>query len=342
MKESRYSRQMLFPPIGEAGQARLLGSRVVIVGCGATGSMASNLLARAGIGHLRIVDRDVVEWTNLQRQVLFEESDAREGIPKAVAAAQRLRAINSEIEIEGVTEDLRAANAGVLLEGADLVIDGTDNFETRYLINDLCVRDGRSWVYSGIVSTYGMCLPVQPGVTACFQCLFPEPPPPGAAATCDVAGVLGPAVGTVASLAVMEGIKLLVGATSAVAAGAIQVDLWDNVYALLPVRRRTAGEGCACCVQRHFRFLEASASTQATALCGRDAVQVTPPRPLPYSLEELARRLKGVVDVRHNAYVLRARIGDCELTLFPGGRAIIHGTDDEAAARALYARYVGI
>jgi molybdopterin/thiamine biosynthesis adenylyltransferase len=336
----RYSRQLVFPAIGVDGQARLLQSRVVIVGCGATGGAIAGLLARAGIGWLRVVDRDFVEWSNLQRQTLFEEADAEESLPKAVAAEARLRRINSEIEVEGRVADLSPATVDDLLDAADLVMDGTDNLEARYLINDACVRDGRPWVYSGAVASYGMVMPIRPGVTACFRCLFPEPAR-GGLATCDTAGVLGPAITAVASLAAAEALKILLGHDQSLTPGVTHLDVWENSHTVTRVRRRASEPVCPCCVRREFPYLEAAAGSHSVALCGRDAVQVSPSRPAALDLEELAARLALLGDVRRTPHLLKARIEGREITLFPDGRAIIYGIGDPALARSFYARYVG-
>ncbi len=338
---SRYQRQTLLAAIGEPGQRRLLDSRVVLVGCGATGSVIATYLARAGIGRLVVLDRDFVERSNLQRQILFTDRDAEETLPKAVAAERALRAINPEIAIEGIVTDANAASLPPLLTGATLVMDGTDNFETRYLINDACVRQVTPWVYSGAVASHGMTMTVRPGESACFRCVFPEPPPPGAAATCDTAGVLGPAVGMVASLAAAEVIKLLVGDTGALNPGLIQMDAWHLTFQTMRVTRRTDAPGCPCCVQRQFPFLEVGPASLATTLCGRNGVQIAARPGARLSLEPMAERLRPLGAVRVNRFLLRFAVDPYELTLFPDGRAIVQGTTDPAVARSLYARYVG-
>ncbi len=335
---SRYSRQELFPAIGREGQRRLGGARVAVVGCGATGSAVAELRARAGVGYLRIVDRDVVEWTNLQRQVLFTEEDARESVPKAAAAEAQLRRVNSDIRVEGVVADLDARSADRLLDNLDLVCDGSDNFETRYLINDHCVRENRPWVYCGAVASYGMVMPVRPGVTACFRCIFSQPPPAGTAATCDTAGVLGPAVTAAASLAAVAALKLLLDALPEAEYGITHLDVWETGHEFVRARRRA---DCPCCAGREFPWLRAGTGSMATSLCVRNAVQVSPAEPAALSLPHLAVRLAPVAEVKLTPYLLKARVPEHELTLFPDGRALVHGTDDETAARSLYARYVG-
>ncbi len=336
---SRYARQLVLPVIGEEGQRKLLASRVVVVGCGATGTVIANHLARAGVGHLTLVDRDFVELSNLQRQLLFDEADVTEGMPKALAAERRLRAVNSDITVEAVVSDVNATGVESLIEKADLVMDGTDNFETRYAVNDACVKLGKPWVYTGAVSTYGMFLLVVPGRTPCLRCVFPEPPPPGTAATCDTAGVLGPAVSVVASLSCTEALKWLVGAHDALLEALVQVDVWDLTFRRLRMTRKPA---CVCCGQREFPFLQMAATSHVTSLCGRNAVQITPTQQATLDLEEVAERLRPAGEVGVNKFLLKLTLGEQVMTLFPDGRAIVQGTTDETVARNLYARYVGI
>jgi molybdopterin-synthase adenylyltransferase len=337
----RYQRQALFAPIGEAGQQRLLESRVVIVGCGATGSVIATYLARAGVGRLLVVDRDFVERTNLQRQLLYTDRDVDEAMPKAAAAERALRAINPEIEVQGLVADLHAGNILPLLDEASLVMDGTDNFGTRYLINDACVRQVTPWIYTGAVASHGMTMTIRPGQSACFRCVFPEPAPPGTAATCDTAGVLGPAVGMVASLAAAEAIKLLVGDTAHLNPGLIHLDAWHLQFQTVTVARRVGEKPCSCCVERQFPFLAEEPTGQTTSLCGRNAVQITGRPGTSVSLPRLAERLQALGPVQVNRFLLRFAVDGCELTVFPDGRAIIQGTTDPAVARGLYARYVG-
>jgi adenylyltransferase/sulfurtransferase len=336
---ARYARQTVLPVIGVEGQRRLLASRVAVIGCGATGTVIANHLARAGVGSLRIIDRDWVEWNNLQRQLLFDESDARDGTPKALAAEQRLRAVNSEIHIEAAVTDVNAANLEELIGDCDLVMDGTDNFETRYAINDACVKLGKPWVYTGAVSTYGMSLLVRPRETACLRCVFPEPPPAGDSATCDTAGVLGPAVSVVASLSASEAIKWLVGAHEALSGALTHVDVWDLSWHNFRIERKS---DCPCCVGREFPFLAASGGSHAVSLCGRNAIQISVGAGARLDLPRLAERLQSVGAVTQNAFLLKLDLGERQITLFRDGRAIMHGVADEAEARSLYARYVGL
>ena len=333
----RYAKQVLFKPLGEAGQAKLSTSRVAIVGLGALGSVIANHLVRAGVGFVRLVDRDFVELDNLQRQVLYDEEDVRAALPKAVAAARRLAKINSEVTLEARVADVSHATAETLTEGVDLVLDGTDNFETRFVLNDACVKAGRPWVYGGCVGSYGMVMTVRPGEGPCFACLVGEKPAPGTSPTCDTAGVLNTAVAVVASLQATEGLKLLIGATSALAGGLQTLDVWTNQGQTVKVPRSTS---CECCGGRRFRHLE-SAPSGTAVLCGRNAVQITPATPVLLSLAETEKRLASVGPVRRNEYLLKVAVDGCELTVFPDARAIIQGTHDPARARSLYARYVG-
>ena len=335
----RYSRQVIFPEIGRSGQERLLAARATLVGCGALGTVLANTLARAGVGALRIVDRDYVELSNLQRQVLFDEDDAREGLPKAAAAAAKLARVNSELRIEAVIEDFGPDNAERLVRDADVVLDGTDNFEARYVLNDACVKLGRPWVYAAAIASYGVVMPIVPGETACLRCVFVRPPSAGAVDTCDTAGVLGPVPGVIANLAATEAIKLLVGAREHLSPGLLWLDAWYNSVQRTPLGGPVAD--CPTCRQRRFEFLDAPAGTRATTLCGRDAVQVRPTTAGELRLDALADRLATVGQVRRNPHLVRLVVDDHELTIFRDGRAIIKGTADPALARSLYARYVG-
>lgn len=336
----RYSRQILFREIGPEGQEKLLGSRVLLVGCGALGCAHAEMLARAGVGKLRIVDRDFVEFTNLQRQTLYKESDAAERLPKAVAAKARIAEINSEIEVEAIVADVNNSNIESLLTGCDLVIDGTDNFQVRYLVNDACVKNGVTWIYGAAVSSYGTTMTIRPGETPCLRCIFDEMPDAGSSPTCDTAGVIMPIIATVAATQVAEALKLLVGDTESLHGSLMQFDVWANDR-----QRIKLGEpspDCICCGQRVFEFLDAEAQEFSAVLCGRNAVQIAPPRPTKLDLPGLATRLNSLADVKQNEYLVRFSLGENELTVFADGRAIIKGTDDVAAARSLYARFVGV
>ncbi len=333
-ERERYSRQILFPGIGERGQEALLAAHVVIAGCGALGSFHAAALARAGVGRLTLIDRDYVEPSNLHRQWLFEEADAAEELPKAVAAERRIRAINSSITARGVIADLTPQNAEELLRGADLILDGTDNFETRYLINDFAVSRGIPWVYGAAVASYGIAMPVVPGVTACLRCVYPEPPS-GAQPTCETAGVLSVVVSAVASVQVADALKILTGAP--LRARITTMDLWTVGIRQIDAPGRDAE--CPTCARREFPHLEAVHRPPAV-LCGRNAVQLAAGE-RSVDLIELATRLEGLGHVRANEFALRFVIAPYEVTVFADGRAIVKGTSDTGIARSLYARYIG-
>jgi molybdopterin-synthase adenylyltransferase len=335
----RYSRQVIFPGIGEEGQRRLLDGRVALVGCGALGTVLANALVRAGVGYLRIVDRDYVELSNLQRQILFDEDDVRDGASKAAAAAAKLTRVNSEATSEPVVEDFGPDNAERLVRDVDLVVDGTDNLETRYILNDVCVKLGKPWVYAAAVASYGVVMPIVPGETPCLRCVFPQPPPAGGVDTCDTAGVVGPLPGVIGSMAATEAIKLLVGARADLSQGLLWIDVWHNTIQRAPTTERDPD--CPTCGQRSFEFLDATTGSRAVTLCGRDAVQVKPTTSAGLDLATLAARLSVAGEVTHNPHILRLSVKGYELSIFRDGRAIIKGTSDPAVARHLYARYVG-
>ena len=336
----RYSRQILFSGIGEQGQRRLLASRAVVIGCGALGAVHVETLARAGVGRLRLVDRDVVELSNLHRQLLYTEEDAAEGLPKAVAAERRVRLINSDVEVEGIVEDVGPLTVERLIKDADVVLDATDNFETRYLINDAACKAGIPWIYGAVVGGAGLTMTVRPGATPCLRCVFETMPPPGSAPTCDTAGVAMPAVAVVASIQAAEAIKLLAGRTELLHGGLMQLDVWENRFTKVALDGLLERGDCPACQLRRFEYLE-DRGQAATTLCGRGAVQVTSSRPVSLDLPSLAERLRGVGSVTTNEYLLRFRTGDVEMTVFRDARSIIKGVTDPAAARSLYARYVG-
>ena len=334
----RYSRQILFRGIGEEGQRKLAAARVAIVGCGATGSALAGLLARAGIGTLRIIDRDYVEPSNLQRQSLFDEADAAESLPKAIAAARKISAFNSQIAVEPKVEDLIPGNIEALLEGMDLILDGTDNFETRYLLNDYAIDRSLPWIYSAAVGSYGVTLNVLPGQTACLACIFPDSPR-GMVETCETSGILNSAVSLVASIAATEALKYVVGGASAptLRRTLLSFDLWTNEHAEISAAQPRPG--CRACDERDFIHLSGQMRPHIT-LCGRNSVQIHE-RQRPIDFAEMDRRLQPHGVVRHNDFVLKFWRDPYEMTLFPDGRAIIKGTTDTAVARSLYARYVG-
>jgi molybdopterin-synthase adenylyltransferase len=333
--DDRYSRQVLFKEIGAEGQNQLAQSRVVIVGCGATGSALASLLARSGVGTLRILDRDYVESSNLQRQALFDEEDARESVPKAIAAARQIARFNSQIVVEPHVEDLVPANVDSLLGGCDLILDGTDNFETRYLVNDYALKTSVAWIYAAAVGSYAVTMNILPGETACLACIFPESPR-GAGETCETAGILNSAVNLVASLAATEALKFLVGARSKMRRTLLSWDVWTNERAELSATNpRTDCKACS----GNFVHLAGEGRPHIT-LCGRNSVQIHE-RQRPVDFAELSARLQPHGNVRHNEFVLKFWHDPYEMTLFPDGRAIVKGTTDTAVARSLYARYIG-
>jgi molybdopterin/thiamine biosynthesis adenylyltransferase len=337
----RYSRQIRFAPLGEDGQRRLLASRVLICGCGALGSVLANTLARAGVGKLRIVDRDFVETSNLQRQVLFDEDDVAANLPKAIAATNKLRRINSEIEIEPLVADVDHTNILTLLDGVDCLVDGTDNFETRFLINDAAVKLGVPWVYGGSIGAGGQTMTILPGETPCLRCLITEAPPPGTTETCDTAGILGPIVNVIASVQATEAIKILSGHHEAVQRSLLVFDLWENRFLPMKAAGLREGSNCPTCVRREFEWLSGQRGTHTAVLCGRNAVQLSQPGRGPIALETLAQRLSGVGLVTRNAFLLRLQVEAYTVTVFPDGRAIVGGTDDISTARTVYAKYIG-
>jgi len=334
--DERYSRQVLFRGIGVEGQRKLSAARIAIVGCGATGSTLASLVARAGVGTIRIIDRDYVEPSNLQRQSLFDEADAAESLPKAIAAARKIAAFNSQIIVEPHVADLIPANIAALLGEAHLILDGTDNFETRYLINEFAVKHSLRWIYTAAVGSYGVTLNVLPGQTACLACIFSSPPE-GTFETCETAGILNSAVGLAASIAATEAIKMLVGADQWVRRTLLSFDVWRNERAEVAADKPRAG--CRTCGDHEFPHLAGEGRPHIT-LCGRNSVQIHE-RHRPVDLAQMSELLKPHGAVRHNDFVLKFWIEPYEMTLFPDGRAIIKGTTDKTVARSLYARYVG-
>lgn len=335
----RYSRQILFSGIREEGQRRLLESRALIVGCGALGSAHAESLARAGVGKLRIADRDFVEASNLQRQTMFTESDATERIPKAVAAQNHIREINSEIEVEAEVTDVNHSNIENLVRDCDVVLDGTDNFATRYLINDACVKHKINWIYGAAVGSYGVTMTILPHQTPCLRCVFEEAPPAASAPTCDTAGVIMPVISVVSAVQVTEALKLLTGQPENLNKSLMQFDVWRNEW-----RRINPGPpspDCPTCARGEFETLEATSGDFAAVLCGRNAVQISPSQSTRLNFEELAERLRPTGEVKFNDYLLRFRTGEFELTVFKDARSIIRGTNEIKTARSLYAKYVG-
>lgn len=334
----RYSRQVLFSGIGERGQEAIRKAKATVIGVGALGTVAAEMLVRAGIGSLRLVDRDFVEESNLQRQALFQEEDARRAIPKAVAAEAALKKINSDVRVEGRVLDVDFENIESLCRNADLVVDGSDNFEVRFLMNDLAVRENKPWIYGAVLGSYGIVMPIVPGETPCLSCLFPEPFAAARAETCDTVGVLAPAVHMVASCQVAQALKILVGEKPA--RRIFHFDVWGDEFRTVEMGNARRGD-CLCCVQRRFRYLEGDGAHRLTRLCGRNAVQIHPPSPLRLDLKETAGRLSGVTQVDRNPYMLRFAVNGFEVALFEDGRAIIRGTEDFHQARAVYSRFIG-
>jgi adenylyltransferase/sulfurtransferase len=338
---SRYIRQEILGVFGRSGQDRLASTHIALIGAGALGSTIADLLVRAGVGKLTLVDRDYVELHNLQRQGLYTEADVEQHSPKAVAAAERLGAINSTVEIVPMVADVNSLSIEQVTEGADFLVDGTDNFDTRYLINDLAVKTDRPWVYGGVIATYGMTMTIIPGETACLRCMFPDAPDAGSAPTCDTAGVFGPAVHIISSLEASEALKLALGRREEINRSLVSIDAWSLELIKIP----TGGPqpNCPTCQQRTFEFLERTALNLETTLCGHDAVQVIIQPPITLDLAALGKRLETAGDVMVSRFLMRftdSATGH-ELTVFPDGRAIIKGTTEPREARAIYDRYVG-
>ena len=335
----RYSRQILFSGIGKEGQARLLRSRVLIVGCGALGSAQAESLARAGIGNLRIVDRDFVETSNLQRQTMFTERDAVDRMPKAIAATNHIREFAADINVEPEIADVNHSNIERLIEDCDLVLDGTDNFATRYLINDACVKHEVNWIYGAAVGSYGVTMTIQPHQTACLRCVFEEAPPAASAPTCDTTGVIMPIISIVAAVQVAEALKLLTGQKESLHRSLMQFDVWRNEWR--KINPGPPSPGCITCALGRFETLEASAGDFAAVLCGRNAVQISPAQATQLDFVQLAARLEATGEVKFNDYLLRFRTGEFEMTVFQDARSIIRGTSEVKTARSLYAKYIG-
>jgi molybdopterin-synthase adenylyltransferase len=335
----RYSRQVLFNGIGSDGQQRLAESRAVIIGCGALGSAQAEALARAGVGHLRIVDRDFVETSNLQRQTMFTESDASERMPKAIAAANHIHTFNKEIVTEPEIADVNHSNIERLIENCDVVLDGTDNFATRYLINDACVKHEVNWIYGAAVGSYGVTMTVRPHQTPCLRCVFEEAPPAASAPTCDTAGVIMPIISIVAAVQVSEALKLLTGQVERLHGSLMQFDVWRNEWR--KINPGPPSSECPTCALGRFETLAATAGDFAAIMCGRNAVQISPAAPTRIDFESLAQRLRGAGEVKFNDYLLRFRTGEYEVTVFQDARSIIRGTNEMNTARSLYAKYIG-
>ena len=339
---TRYSRQVLFPPIGASGQHKLSRATVVLVGCGALGATLAEQMARVGVGRLVLIDRDVVEVSNLGRQALYTQADADESLPKAAALAGHLAAFNPEIELVPHVSDLNATTIRELLQGADLVLDGTDNFDTRYLVNDWAVANGVPWIYGACVASRGLTAVILPGATPCLRCLFPEPPPAGTAETCDTSGIIAPAATVVASLQVAEALKILTGAKDEIRRTLLSIELWPFRVFELGGADPAPRPDCPCCANRSFDWLDAASRTRVLTYCGRDAVQVVPSTASRgFDLDAVERRLSSSFPTRRNDYVLKVDLQDHALTVFDDGRALVSGTGDPDIARSIYDRYVG-
>lgn len=334
--ESRYAKQILFQPIGEKGQAKISGSTVTIIGLGALGTISSSHLCRAGVGKLKLVDRDFVETSNLQRQLLFDEKDAEQRLPKAVAAEEKLKLTNSTITIESLVADVNPRNIESIIEESDLVIDGTDNLETRFLINDACLKNNMPWIYAAVLGSAGMLMTIVPDQTPCLRCYIDQLPPAGTIASCDTEGVLSMTTGTVASLQCAEALRLLTGFEPT--PGILYLDVWDRNFDSFNIERRP---DCPACGEGCYEFLDGSGFSWTTILCGRNAVQIVPPAEKKVDLKMLENRLKKAGSVSFNGFLLSFKTEKHEIILFPNGRAIVRGTTDQAEARSLYARHIG-
>ena len=335
----RYSRQILFDKIGESGQKKLLDSRVAIMGCGALGTVIANNLARAGIGYLRVIDRDIVELNNLQRQMLFDERDAVASLPKAIATANKLRQINSSIEIESEVTDVNYKNVDKLLKDIDIVLDGLDNMETRFLVNESCIKNNIPWVYGAAVGAMGSTVTIIPGKTACLKCIIDELPSPGTLPTCERVGVLNTVTNMIASLETTEALKFLVG--EPVNKDLIFIDVWGPSFDNLKIKRLA---NCSVCVKKEFKILKGGGedTTFATTCCGRNAVQIRPPKEVNLSLEALRMSLEKIGEVVFKGYLLVFKVDKYEMIIFPDARVMVKGTRDESIARNLYAKYIGV
>jgi len=338
----RYSRQILFQHIGEERQKLLMDSYAVVIGCGALGTVSSSYLTRAGIGHIRIIDRDFIEEGNLQRQILFDENDIAEGLPKAVAVQRKLRRVNTKINIEGIVTDVNYANIEKLTKDADIILDGTDNFETRFLINDSCVKNNIPWIYGACIGSRGLVMNIIPSKTPCLRCVFETMPQMGSFPTCDTAGVIGPIAGIIASIQVTEAIKILAEDYESINKMLIEIDVWDTRFKQIDIADLKDLNNCPTCKLHKYSYLEAKDGVMTTLLCGKNAVQVMCRNISGIDLEQLAKRLASIADVRSNAFMLKFKVKDHEFTVFPDGRAIITGTDDFSTAKGLYSKYLGM
>ena len=339
-RRNRYFKQILLQEIGEQGQDLLNKSTALIAGCGALGSVIANTLVRTGVGHIKIIDRDFIELDNLPRQVLFDEEDIRKGLPKAIAAYEKLKYINSEIRIEPIVGDLTPENIERLIKDVDIILDGTDNFETRFLINNACIKHNIPWIYGGVVSTLGMSATIIPGETPCFQCLVSEMPQPGTLPTCDTVGVLGTVVNIIASIECTEAIKILTDQKESLLRKLIYIDPWNgrwNFYDFKDVNSH-----CTVCNDKNFIYLEKRKGSHATSLCGQNSVQISVFSKEPVQFPNIAKRLEAIGDVSYNDYMLKLKIDSYEFVLFRDNRTIIKGTSDISLAKNLFSKYIGL
>ena len=332
----RYSRQEIFAPIGKDGQRQIRNAKVLVVGCGALGTNIASLLARAGTGFLRIVDRDIVELSNLQRQVMFDEQDVRERLPKSRAALRHLQKINSEVKVEALVKDVNPRSITPLVDGIDIVLDATDNFEVRYLVNDLCVKEKIPWIYGGVIGASGATMSFVPE-GPCLSCVWPDPPQTGQTPTCHTAGVLNTAPALIGAIQVTEAIKIMVGKPTR--STLWHLELWEGQTAAVRVEKN---DSCPVCGKDEYRYLNAEATSWVTSLCGRDAVQIVPADSVQIDLETLEKKLRQVGTTHNNGYMLGVEIEGVHFTIFPDSRVIVHGVTDEAKARSLHARYIGL
>ncbi|UCE04518.1 MAG: ThiF family adenylyltransferase [bacterium] len=340
-EKERYVRQTAFYGIGKEGQKRLAKSRVLILGCGGLGSASASILARAGVGYLKLVDRDFIELNNLQRQILYEEHDVKEGLPKPIAAQRRIEQINSTIKVKPVITDVNRFNIEKIITDVDLVIDATDNFETRFLLNEACVKHKRTWIYGAAIESYGLTMNIIPGKTACLRCIMENIPQPGSTPTCETVGVLGSIVCIIASIQCAEAIKILTGNKKDINHSLISIDVWQNSYQIIDITKDNFQKNCPVCNQERFGFLQGKCGSAHTTLCGRNAVQILPFEEIQIDLPKLAINLSALGVVKANEYLIRFGIEGYELSIFPDGRVIVKGTTDFAIARSLYSRYVG-
>ncbi len=338
----RYARQVLFYGIGKEGQKTLMEKTAVLVGCGALGCTSANLLVRSGIKCLKIIDRDYIEESNLQRQSLFDEEDIKQNLPKAVAAQKKLQKTNSLIRVESFVADLNPSNIETLLQDAHLVVDGTDNFETRFLINDYCVKNRIPWIYGACIGSTGLTMNIIPSKPPCFRCMLENVPPFGTTGTCDTEGIIAPIASLIASVQVAEALKILTNNYDAVSKGLLKIDLWRNEIKRVFAEDTKDMTDCIACRQHHYEFLEKDVCSMTTTLCGRNAIQILPLNGSKLDLTKLATRLEKAGKVSYNSFLIRLKIGKYELTVFPDGRSIISGTNDVAIAKGLYAKYIGM